>query len=571
MKGSIGLAKVKYSSSVGFIPQEWNGNPSDLTLALTERLNRKKASGLWPSKAIQSMIQQFNLSVDDLEIAENRDVEHPKDYESLLNSQMPFDEYLTNNGLSAFSSRFNKRLQYFPHHYSHALVAELMSPFKKAMIVVIDGAGSRLKDIPKEHLIGSTQDLNQLEECSFYLLDKNKPETLTLVQKDWQCFNKGVQYTQHEWSQGLGMLYERIAEYIFNSNQAAGKVMGLASFGQPELIDDRVQFLDALDWSKRYNGSSIESWLEWCETVNAQNLAATVQQDFERDLMNRIKLMRQRFPDYEDLILVGGCALNCTFNWKLLATGLARQLYVPPFPGDAGIGLGLAFGLYKKANPTHNVHISHEEQLTAYGLANLENIENSIKSLFCDYTISATRGEMSLIVNKLKKGEVIAWFSGRSESGPRALGHRSLLALPAKRGLKDYINRHIKFREEFRPYGCSVLHSCAHEYFAVNKGFHNPFMSFAIPVSKDWSEYLSEVSHIDGTSRMQTVHQGQNPEFFQLLQEIQKNQIPPIVLNTSLNVMGEPIVETLSDLKRFMDESIITCAFVDGYLIEKKR
>jgi carbamoyltransferase len=251
---------------------------------------------------------------------------------------------------------------------------------------------------------------------------------------------------------------------------------------------------------------------------------------------------------------------------------LPSQLYIPPFPGDGGLGLGLAFGQFKKLNSDKVIAINHDQQLTAYGLASLNSIDHgSIQRLFPSYSIQDCRGDMSAILNQMLKGEVIAWYCGRSESGPRALGHRSLLALPHHKGLKNFLNNKVKFREDFRPYGCSVLHSYAHEYFSCNKGFHNPFMSFAVPVVCDWKEYLQEVTHVDGTSRMQTVTESQNSSLSRLLHECLKNSLPPIVLNTSLNVMGEPIVETLEDLKRFLDESIVSFAYIDGFLIGKRR
>lgn len=569
MKSSIGLAKVKYSSSVGHIPQHWNGDPADLTLVLTERLTRKKASGAWPSAALQLVLRDFNLDAQNCQIAENRDVDHPRDYEQFLNTQMPFDEYLIQNKLTAFSSKFNQHIQFYPHHYAHALVAELMSPFRKALIVVLDGAGSRLKDIPREHLLGVQPLDGSVEECTFYLLDKDQPEALKLVRKDWQRFQKGTLSKQFEWSSGVGMLYERAAEFIFDSNQAAGKVMGLASFGQAGPIDDAEKFCDELDWSKRYQGQSNEEWGRWCEELKASDLAATVQAFFEQDVMNRLSQIRQQFPEYEDVILVGGCALNCTLNWKIIKSGLARQLYIPPFPGDAGLGLGLAFGRHKKLHPQQSIHLSYEQQITAFGPRNRTNTQTSIIEIFGDYSVRDCKQDLSCVVDKLKAGEVIAWFCGRSESGPRALGHRSLLALPHQPGLKNYLNQHIKFRESFRPYGCSVLSSSAHQYFNIPKGFQNPFMSFAVPVLSQWCDYLKEVSHVDGTSRMQTVQKNQNPVFHDLLCEIQKHQLPPIVLNTSLNIMGEPIVESYDDLKRFLSQSKITFAYVDGFLIEK--
>jgi carbamoyltransferase len=326
MKSSLGLAKVKYSSSVGYIPEKWDGNPHEIALVLTERLNRKKASGAWPAEAIKAIRDRFAFDLNQTTIAENRDVDHPRDYEEYLNSQMPFDEYLKKNDLTHFSSRFNSQIEFVPHHYAHALVGELMSPFTRAMIIVLDGAGSRLKHIAQEHLLAGCKLENNaelLEECSFYLLDKEKSPSLQLIKKDWQNFKKGQRQPKFEWSTGIGMLYERASEFIFNSNQAAGKVMGLASFGRPSLIEDRERFCDELDWSMAFKGSARQDWLEWSERLKVSDIASSIQEEFEKDVLTRIKIMRERYPEYDKLIFVGGCALNCTTNWKIISTDLA--------------------------------------------------------------------------------------------------------------------------------------------------------------------------------------------------------------------------------------------------------
>jgi carbamoyltransferase len=164
----------------------------------------------------------------------------------------------------------------------------------------------------------------------------------------------------------------------------------------------------------------------------------------------------------------------------------------------------------------------------------------------------------------------VAWFQGRSESGPRALGNRSILARPDVTGLKDKLNKSIKFRESFRPYGCSVIQEKAHLYFDIDQNFNNPYMSFAIKVREEHKELLKEVSHIDGTSRMQTVKIGQNEKFYRLLERFGEKSGLPCLLNTSLNVMDEPIVETIQDVRRFMENTPTDYLVINDFLIKRK-
>ena len=160
----------------------------------------------------------------------------------------------------------------------------------------------------------------------------------------------------------------------------------------------------------------------------------------------------------------------------------------------------------------------------------------------------------------------MAWFQGRSECGPRALGNRSILARPDRENLKDYLNQHIKFRESFRPYGCSVLEEDSALYFAHSPEFRSPFMSFAVPVREEHRQLLRHVTHIDGTSRMQTVSAAALPRFAQLLQAVKKRTGHGVLLNTSLNVMNEPILETVADARRFWESSRVDAMVIGDIL-----
>lgn len=549
----IGLAKVMYSTSVASLGVDYHQKASELALYLTERLDRQKASSHWPVRALKRMQADWGERLIGVPIAENRDTQDPWDYERSLDKQFPFFAHLKKEGLESYTRAFNPQIKFLSHHYAHALVAEMFSPFEKALICVADGAGSRVE--------------GRLEEMSFYRLDKTRPEGLTPLQKYWQNFIKGTHHPSYEWSEGVGMFYERAAQYIFGSNQAAGKVMGLAALSTERLERgslSRASFLDQLEWQHAFQGKTKRDWEQSAHQSLYQKLARTTQDEFEAVMFERIEKIKKRYPDLKNLILTGGCALNCTFNGKLRERGLFEEMYVPAFPGDGGLALGLAYFGHPLRRAPNKPTWSHETQVTALGPFQSENID----TYFRDYQVERLAG-LDEVCRLLERGEVIAWFQGRSESGPRALGHRSLIAKVDRPGLKDFLNTEIKFRENFRPYGCSVLFEDAAKYFDVPHGFHNPFMSFALRVRNEYKNLLQEVTHVDGTSRMQTVHEGANLLFRELLLTMRKMFGHGVVLNTSLNIMGEPIVETLGDLERFMEHPRVNHAVVGNHLISK--
>lgn len=569
MSISIGLSKVMYSSSVGRIPENWSGKLEDCELFLTERLTRKKADGSWPLKAIELLMATYKEDPHRFLIAENRDVLHPFIYESILEQKFPFFAHLEARSLQWASKKWNSNLRFVPHHDAHALVAKMMSPFEKAMIIVYDGAGNKRGDVPFDSLRmeDQNQPLEALEEMSVYLFDINESPQLKLIEKNWQEFNLADAQVTKKWSDGLGMFYESAAEYIFKSNQAAGKVMGLAPYGSPKTINTtRANFLGSLDWSMAFEGTSKADWQDSGGVERFSSLAATVQEEFERAFFERLDHLRRCYPGYDQLILTGGCALNCTLNAKILERGYAQKIYIPPFPGDGGLGLGLA---YSTLETSPEEPLKYSEQPTALGPLSSVPTDREIQQKFSQYEVSKLK-DFTEVTELLVKGEIIAWFQGRSESGPRALGHRSILASVTRRDLKNYLNEKIKFREDFRPYGCSVIYEDSDTYFDIPKGFDNPFMSFAVKVKKNYREMLKEVTHIDGTSRMQTVREKANPAFYDLLKCYRSVTGHGILLNTSLNIMGEPIVETIDDLYRFFVQSEIRYLVCGHYLVSKE-
>ncbi|MFM6929787.1 MAG: carbamoyltransferase C-terminal domain-containing protein [Bdellovibrio sp.] len=575
---SLGLGKTLYHSSVSLLELKEGQIRPEATLVLSERLSRKKNSGSWPTEPLRKILPHLDLTTTS--IAENRDVLHPKVHEEQLNTVLPFFESLQQNGLAHFSSHFNSAVQFVPHHLCHAMAAVHMSPFAKALIVVIDGAGTAKKDFSEgfqnEGQLstatedGSVRDPN--EEISVYLFDQNEGKAQLVCQKkNWRSFVKSHSVATKTWSEGLGIFYETASEFIFNCNQSSGKVMGLAPFGEAvNLPGSRTDFLESLPWKERsFQGGGKKAWENHPHLQDYKNLAATVQGEFERFLFPFVQALRSEYPEYENIILTGGCALNCTFNGKLVRQGLFNEVYVPPFPGDESISLGAAAYLHYILENQDWHPLVHEQQHGYLGATESNPTAEDILRIFEGFEIARPAAITEHVANLLQQGEVIAWFQGRSEAGPRALGNRSILARPDQPGLKDRLNANIKFREAFRPYGASCLFEKAGEYFEIPENFNSPYMSFAIPVKVQHKITLKEVTHVDGTCRFQSVRSGQNKKFYELIKCFGDKTGLYCLLNTSLNVMGEPIIETAEDARRFLLQTPVHGLAIGDYYIQK--
>ena len=562
---TLGIGKTLFNSSACYL----NENVTWPEIVLTERISRKKASGAWPEQALEYFKKKYELN--NIPIGENRDVEDPAEIEQALNSQFPFFEYLKQKNLQIFSRHFNQNIHWITHHRAHAYAAQFMSPFSKSLILVIDGAGSRENAFQPHHaefkFIPDSIDRLRAEERTAYLLDKGQ---LTCIDKKWQTFTKSKTHPNHHFSEGLGSFYEKISEYIFNSKRSAGKVMGLAAFSNTHHnVVNSLDYLENLNWSLQFKGQSKQSWESTPHMQTFCDVAATAQNYFEENLISYVKKLAGRYPEYRNLIITGGCALNCTTNMKLFDLKLFDEIYVPPFPGDESISLGVAVGLQPKEFLLTKPTISHDLQQGYFGPTSSVPCDDELKKVFQDYTIEQPQSITDLATELLLNGQILGWFQGRSESGPRALGHRSILARPDKKGLKNTLNTNVKFRESFRPYGCSVLHEKASLYFNVPYGFNNPFMSFAVKVNIEYRKLLAEVMHIDGTSRMQTVQNQQCPIFYELIKKFGDKSGLYCLLNTSLNIMSEPIVETIQDAKNFLDHAPVDGLIIQNFYIKK--
>ncbi|MEW4568961.1 carbamoyltransferase [Tautonia sp. JC769] len=550
--------------------------------AQEERFSRIKHDARFPERAIASCLETAGLSADDLD--------YVAFYEKpLLKFDRLLETYLATapRGLASFSQAMpiwlkqklhlrptirrglggmpRARLVFATHHESHAASAFFPSPFAEAAILTVDGVGewsTTTLGVGRGHQIALTEELR--------------------------------------FPHSLGLLYSAFTAYCgFRVNSGEYKLMGLAPYGRPiyrdlilrELIDLRPDgsFRLNMDYftyphgltmtgrrfHRRFGGPPRrpESQIE----PRHMDLAASIQAVTEEVLL-RIAERSQRQTGMTRLVMAGGVALNCVANGRLLREGPFEDLWVQPAAGDAGGALGAALFVWhqllgnpRDAGPTDAQHAS---------LLGPSFDPEQIASWLAREQIPARRfaDEASLCVSvarALATGQVVGWFQGRMEFGPRALGARSILADPRSAAMQTTLNLKIKYRESFRPFAPAVLRERAQEWFDLPRGRESPYMLVVAPVREDRlvpltpdETHLMEhdpdlrnrvrvvrsqvpaITHVDRSARVQTVDHARAPRFHALLRAFEQLTGCPILVNTSFNVRGEPIVCTPQDAYR---------------------
>ena len=555
-----------------------NNSTGDLTVYESERYTKIKHQAYFPLAALKFAFKDLpSLQKSSAkEIAISCHNHGAIELEKEINDQRNYESVLKLLRAEQFSSLNNPDIAVFTHHYCHAMSALFFSPFEESIIVVADGVGStgkhfnqmqretdKSKFAPKED--------HQHESISVYL---QKNTTITLVDKVWSTPYKKIRENLYLAS-GLGNLYGSVGSYIFGSWRDSGKVMGLAAYApQTSPPVSLYEYLDQKFLQEKHLYKGKKAFDEQpIESFNDSALLANITQNyFEEEFVALITKLKYQYPHIKNLIIAGGCALNCLTNTKLVNLKLFDQVFIPPCPNDEGISIGAAFSkaldLQVIKWQPKNINSLNPYLGSPSILKEIEN-EEEIKNHFQNYSVKKVVNPSLEAANLIAQGEVLAWFQGRSECGPRALGNRSLLSLPGIKGRKKYINDFIKNREAFRPYGCTVTLEDAHRYFHSPENYQMPFMSFAPLVREEMKEFLSEVTHADNTSRIQTISPTQNERYYLLIKELQKLTGHPLVLNTSLNIMGQPILETIKDAGEFFKTSKVNYMVVGNYLITK--
>lgn len=434
----------------------------------------------------------------------------------------------------------------FDHHLTHAATACYSSPFAESACAVIDSFGEKGS---MAFFQFKNQQLHRLYEAKgtgsigFYYM-----KITELCGFDWL---KG-----EEWKvMGLAP-YGKLDQNLYDVLTNTISIQGFSCQHQSKKLFSNIT---ALERFKRSEQDAIEQ---------AADLAFTGQ-FFFAELMTQLLQHLQQVTASENLTLAGGCALNSAFNGQIKKGTGFEQVFIPSAPADDGTALGAAWLALHQSQP--NVMINKHRVLSPYLGSTISDhqIERLIKynrALNIQYLPDSICEATAKI---LAKGQLVGWIQGRAEFGPRSLGNRSILADPRQAKTKDKINHSIKFRESFRPFAPSVLHHYADDFF---QDYHeSPYMDKTLGIKTSQQIKVPAVCHVDGTGRLQTVKQEWNPRFYDLISHFYQLTEIPMLLNTSFNVMGKPLIHSLEDAVSVFLTTGLDALVVNDYLITKPK
>lgn len=565
----LGMNVGRHDSGIAYLTIK---SPEDYSFEVyqSERLTKKKNEGDYPFVALRrfkSDYPELFKKLTSSDVAMNSFHSTPANLEKLYTVSPTYKEYIETFGFEKFSTLYHPEIFQPGHHISHAYSAWGFSPFEKAMIIVFDGCGSKrgaFDDYFNESPIGSSGEGAHFETLSVYLLENG---SLTPVYKEWTKFEK-AEKVDHFIGDSLGNLFSLTSSRIFGNWKEAGKVMGLAAYGKPSDITDSKKFQQDIvnENFQIYRGKEKFDNQPKDNFQHSANLSASAQAYFEKTFLGLCDDLKKKHPGFDNLILVGGCALNCLTNSRLVKEKYFKNVFIPPFPNDEGISMGAALCLAHRQGKIRFRTLSLDKMNAYLGRKKSGEVSlEEIKSAFPDFKIRPWQDASKVLAD----GEVVAIFQGPSEVGPRALGNRTLMVRPDRKDVKQYLNDNIKFREDFRPYGATVLQEDVHLYFDVEKGFVGPFMTFAPLIRDDKESYLKGVTHKDRTSRLQTISRDQNPRYYDIINGFKSITGESVILNTSLNIMGQPILEDINDARLFMKDSKVNFMIINDYLLER--
>jgi carbamoyltransferase len=549
-----------------------------LAAAAEERFNRFKhstAAGgrvLPPGKAVEYCLAAAGCAADDLEhiafycdftpaaLADRiRAVEphlSPKVKDRVLAAyRAVYDGTVSNERIAAEIAevlgerRKQPKIHFVPHHLAHAASAFYSSGYEEAGVLTVDGFGERSSSI---FAIGSADGLRQMEETML--------------------------------PASLGVLYMMMTAYLgFRPLDGEYKVMGLASYGNPKTYAKQFEgLLDRTDDGTCRTtallrddfGDHIKSLLGPARaytdpvTQREMDIASALQAQLEDAMFCRLEYLKRRYG-IERICLAGGVALNVVMTGKVARSGMFKQTYVFPASGDDGASVGAAqyvhhqvFGHRASRTPILSMSLGPAYAKDAVMRA-LEGYANKVDFRRVDRIEDA-------VADALAAGKIVGWFSGRMEFGPRALGNRSILADPRAAEMREVVNQRVKLREEFRPFAPAALAESADDFYDMRGVGRSDFMEFVVPATPLGRAKTKAVVHFDGSARIQTVDRGTNEPFWKVIEAFGRRTGVPVVLNTSFNVRGEPIVCTPQDAIRCFLSTDIDLLAIENFVVSKK-
>ena len=551
-----------------------------IAAAQEERFSRKKHDSSYPFNAVEFVLKRANLSLNKVDyivfyekpflkferLLETYLAFAPRGFKS-FSMAMPiwlreklFQKKVLFNELKNHNKNFNdiNKIYFSEHHYSHAASAFYPSPFKSAVILTLDGVGEWATTTLAK---GEEQNLEILKEIHF--------------------------------PHSIGLLYSAFTYYTgFKVNSGEYKVMGLAPYGEPKfknLILDKLidlkedgtfrlnmEYFDYATGLKMINNKFSKLFGQPARNLDKDlltqfhmDIASSIQTVTEEVILRLTKSISKEYGS-KNLCMSGGVALNCVANGKILKEKIFENIWIQPAAGDAGGALGAALALWYKELKNKRSESPKDEMQGSYLGPSFDDfeIENDLKRLGTKYTKFSEDDILKIAAEELSKEKTIGWFQGRMEFGPRALGARSIIADPRSNKMQKNLNLKVKFRESFRPFAPSIIREDVSKWFELD--CDSPYMLLVANVNKSIrKEMTSEekklfgidklnikrsdipaVTHVDYSARIQTVHKNTNPRYYKLLQSFKKITGCPVLVNTSFNIRGEPIVCNVEDAYR---------------------
>lgn len=435
------------------------------------------------------------------------------------------------------------------HHLAHAYSAFAPCPFEEGAVMIVDGVGSYSADVTEPYPGSEKANPLARESESYYRFHGTEIECLKKV---WMEPARGVLSEEFFNMPGLGALYSRASTYVFGDWNKCGELMGLAPYGRPDRVKSLMQMQDgelhvpewSADLNRPYLMDGDDRWEDSPSMPHWEDLAWRVQDDTENVLLERARWLRET-TGAKNLCIAGGVALNCVANGRIAREAGFDKVWIQPAAGDDGIAIGCAYygrlALQKKPRDFVMTHAFIGKPYSDKDVHEVTDKRLVKLATTAKKSDDICRDTARVLADK----QVIGWFQGGSEFGPRALGNRSIIADPRTPEMKDHLNARVKFRQPFRPFAPIVMEERAAEIFEDNHD--SPFMLMAKHVKPEWRDKIPAIVHVDGTARVQTVNAQQNERLYRLLKEFDALTGVPVLLNTSFNVKGEPIVETPQD------------------------
>ena len=537
-----------------------------------ERFSRKKFDDDFPRMAIEWCLKETNISPEQIDsvafydkpilkferLLDNYIAVAPRGLYSFLNTipKWLHKRLWIKNDIIKSLKGFNGSIIFPEHHLSHAAYSFFTSPFEESAILTTDGVGE-----------WSTTSIGMGENNSVKLLQDIR------------------------WPHSLGLFYSAFTYFLgFQVNEGEYKLMGLASFGKPKyydlILDNLIDVKDdgSIHLNMEYFAFTYDKVMttaRFAELFGIKrrnededtkqihfDIGASAQKVLEDILLKMVEYIYKKTKS-KNLCLGGGVALNGVANYRILKESSFENVHIPPSPGDAGSAVGCAQYLY----------FDHKKQKrTVQDNANsiIENVyvgpsysRDEIKKFLDTKNIEYDELDNTLVIEKCAKliseGNVVGWYQGKMEWGPRALGNRSILADPRRKEMKDILNEKIKHRESFRPFAPSILEEYYSEYFDID--IPSPYMLMVAPVKKP--DKIPAVTHVDGTGRVQTVSKNSNPLYHKLISQFYKLTGIPVIINTSMNVKGEPIVNTPEQAYNMLTKTDMDYLFMKNFMVKR--